>query len=186
MSWRSLLLVLGVGLLPAMGHDPLSWPRVDSDDPHLVSLGGTLSSNGRPLTGYVERRYDSGNLAALTPYLAGRRHGTAYRWFENGRPQSSRGYRGGTKQGPQLGFWPNGTRRFHYLAEAGLYQGTYRAWHDNGELGALGHFEAGREQGAQRSWDRSGRLLSNYVVKDGRRYGLLDAKPCFTVDEGDL
>ena len=177
---RSLFIVLGVGLIP----DVVSWEHVSVDDPRLVSVGATLVLDDEPLTARLEARDASGALVALTHYVDGRRHGMAYRWFENGRLHSSRCFDRGTKQGLQIGYWPNGELRFRYVAESGVYAGTYASWHENGQQGALRHFVAGRESGAQKTWDRSGTLLSNYVVRDGRRYGLLDSKPCFTVDEG--
>jgi antitoxin component YwqK of YwqJK toxin-antitoxin module len=106
--------------------------------------------------------------------------------FPNGELHSSRRYVNDIKDGEQLGFWPNGRARFRYVAVDGAPSGAYESWHRNGQLGSLQHFEAGRELGSQQTWSRTGTLLSNYVVKDGRRYGLFDSKPCFTVDEGGL
>lgn len=184
MLWRTAFTVLCLGLVPAVGHDTFSWAHVSSDQPGLLSVGGRLSLGQKPLTALVEERDVSGNLVSLTPYVDGRRQGTAHRWFPDGSLHSSRRYVDGSKDGPQIGYWPNGTLRFRYLAEGGAYAGKYESWHPNGQLGALGHFESGKEKGTQKTWDQNGRLLSNYVVKDGRRYGLLDAKPCFTVREG--
>jgi hypothetical protein len=36
--------------------------------------------------------------------------------------------------------------------------------------------------GQQRMWWPDGTLRANYVVRDGRRYGLLGAKGCVSVD----
>ena len=74
---------------------------------------------------------------------------------------------------------------FRFTVDEGVHVGRYQAWHPNGQIGTLRHFDAGRESGTQRTWDVNGAVLSNYVVREGRRYGRLDAKPCFTVNEGD-
>ena len=38
----------------------------------------------------------------------------------------------------------------------------------------------GKEAGAQRMWNEDGTLRANYVIKEGRRFGLLGSKPCAT------
>ena len=54
-------------------------------------------------------------------------------------------------------------------------------WYENGQPATTRHFQHGHEEGAQQSWTANGTLFSNYVVKDGRRYGLWGSKPCYTV-----
>ena len=41
----------------------------------------------------------------------------------------------------------------------------------------------GKEQGSQKVWYNNGKIKSNYVVKDGRRYGLLGTKNCTNVKD---
>ena len=60
----------------------------------------------------------------------------------------------------------------------GVKHGEYRTFHDNGQLAEIRRYVMGREEGLQQSWTRDGVLYLNYEVRDGRRYGLVNARPC--------
>jgi len=62
--------------------------------------------------------------------------------------------------------------------------GEYRTWHTNGRLAELRHYVDGREVGLQQSWTADGVLFLNYEVRNGRRYGLVNSKPCLPADDG--
>lgn len=75
-------------------------------------------------------------------------------------------------------YWPNGNlrRSVDYLGD--VRHGEYRTWTIDGKPYEFKHFVNGREDGLQQAWDADGTLYLNYVVKDGRRYGMVNAKPC--------
>ena len=52
-------------------------------------------------------------------------------------------------------------------------------WYEDGRLFMERNFHAGQEGGPQKAWGPEGQVYSNYVIKEGRRYGLLGSKPCF-------
>jgi antitoxin component YwqK of YwqJK toxin-antitoxin module len=56
--------------------------------------------------------------------------------------------------------------------------GVAREWSREGKLLSEFHFVAGHEAGQQRMWNDDGSIRSNYVVRDGRRYGLIGAMGC--------
>jgi len=68
------------------------------------------------------------------------------------------------------------TYHYHVTAAFPYISGCYK-----GTPATTCHFQHGREEGAQQSWTANGTLFSNYVVEDGRRYGLLGSKPCYPV-----
>lgn len=75
-------------------------------------------------------------------------------------------------------FWPNGRLRqtIEYLGD--VRHGEYRTWSVDGRPYELKHYEYGREAGLQQAWDETGTLYLNYEVRNGRRYGLVNARPC--------
>lgn len=56
--------------------------------------------------------------------------------------------------------------------------GEYRTWHANGQLAEIRRYVNGREEGLQQSWTADGVLFLNYEVRNGRRYGLVNSRPC--------
>jgi len=75
-------------------------------------------------------------------------------------------------------FWPNGKLRRSFDLQDGVRDGEYRTFTIDGKPYELKHFVRGRENGLQQAWDERGQLYLNYVVRDGRRYGMVNAKPC--------
>lgn len=71
-------------------------------------------------------------------------------------------------------------------AADGVKHGEYRTWHDNGQLAEVRRYVRGREVGLQQSWTRDGVLYLNYEVRNGRRYGLINARPCEPGDDGAM
>jgi hypothetical protein len=60
--------------------------------------------------------------------------------------------------------------------------GEFRTWHDNGRLADVRRYVDGREEGLQQSWTADGVLFLNYEVRNGRRYGLINSRPCEPAD----
>lgn len=75
-------------------------------------------------------------------------------------------------------FWPNGNLRRAFDLRDGVRDGEYKTFTVDGKPYELKHFSRGHEDGLQQAWDDRGQLYLNYVVKDGRRYGMVNAKPC--------
>ena len=71
----------------------------------------------------------------------------------------------------------------HYLFSNDEYEGTCREWNEAGRLVKEMNYKAGYEAGSQRSWYDNGRIRANYVIEDGRRYGLLGTKNCVNVSD---
>lgn len=81
--------------------------------------------------------------------------------------------------------WPNGRLRLDTTVVNDAYHGEYRTWHQSGAPYELRHFRHGREEGLQQSWTESGELFLNYEVRNGRRYGFVNARPCDPVAENE-
>lgn len=61
------------------------------------------------------------------------------------------------------------------------YEGEYRSYYESGAPYELRHYIDGREQGLQQSWSEDGTPYLNYEVREGRRFGLVNASPCTPV-----
>lgn len=61
--------------------------------------------------------------------------------------------------------------------------GEFRTWHSNGQLAEVRRYVEGREDGLQQSWTPEGVMYLNYEVRAGRRYGLVNSRPCLPAEE---
>ena len=58
-----------------------------------------------------------------------------------------------------------------------------RTFYPNGRPYEVRHFLNGREEGVQQAWTEDGTLYINYEMRNGRRYGFINARPCVPVEE---
>ena len=142
---------------------------------------GLLLADGAPFSGWIVRSYEAGSLRSREVYIDGKRDGKMQRWYPNGQLESSRDYQENRKHGIHEGWFPDGQLKFQMSFTRGIYCGERKEWFKSGKPFAVFHYVDGKEEGLQRVWDESGKLRSNYVVKNGRRYGLVGAKPCVSV-----
>ena len=92
-------------------------------------------------------------------------------------------YHAGKKIGKHLGFWENGQPQFEFYFEDGEHHGIAKEWYQNGQPYRTFHYEHGYEQGSQKMWWENGIIRANYVIKNGRRYGLIGLKLCMNPND---
>ena len=85
---------------------------------------------------------------------------------------------GAAPRGHRVTRWPGGGVRVDATYDRGALAGEYRTYYESGAPYELRHYVDGREEGSQQSWTEAGELYLNYDMRDGRRYGLVNAKPC--------
>jgi len=78
-------------------------------------------------------------------------------------------------------FWANGRLRQDATFLDGALTGEYRTYYQSGAPYEVRHYVNGHEAGRQQSWSEDGELFLNYDVRHGRRYGLVNSKPCIEV-----
>ena len=161
---------------PAPAADPLR--AVEATDPALRRDGDRVTFRGAPFTGQVVERYETGARRGSTAYLRGRRDGLAQGWYADGRLAWRGGFRRGREEGMHRAWWPDGRPRLVERFRDGRLEGTVREWFPGGRIYREVHYRAGQEAGRQRMWFADGTLRASYVVRDGRRYGLMGAKGC--------
>jgi antitoxin component YwqK of YwqJK toxin-antitoxin module len=138
-----------------------------------------LFFEGKSYFGYVLEKYPSGQKATLNAYFKGKLEGIQQKWFENGVKMEVRHYAENRKVGTHVGWYANGQKRFEYFIENDIPIKTHREWFENGRLYSLTNYDAnGQPEGEQKMWFVSGQIKSNYVIKNGRRFGFLGAKGC--------
>ena len=90
-------------------------------------------------------------------------------------------------QSPKLSvtreWWPDGTLRRESQSRGRILVGEYRTWYENGHPYEIRHYVNGREEGLQQAWTPDGYLYLNYEMKNGRRYGYVNAQPCLPLAE---
>ena len=89
----------------------------------------------------------------------------------------------GKKHGQQIAYWQNGNKRFEFMAKNEAYEGELKEWSSSGYLYHMGNYVNGQEEGAQKMWYENGKLRANYVIVQGKRYGLLGTKNCKNVSD---
>ncbi len=102
--------------------------------------------------------------------------------YPNGQLWYRRSYRGGREDGLHTGWWADGRVHFVYHYRDGLIEGEAHEWYPNGIQYRDFHYRAGHEEGSERMWYTDGTLRANYVMRDGRRFGLPGTKGCTGLD----
>lgn len=159
----------------------LAWIRLPSAD--LRQEQDAVWLGNQRLTGILFQLDPSGDTVSTETYRNGRLDGLSRKWFANGQLMEAREYAAGRKQGRQIAYWPNGNQRFAFTAKEDAYEGELREWTESGQLFHLAHFRNGQEEGVQKLWYDNGKIRANYVIRDGRRYGLLGTKNCMNVSD---
>ncbi len=80
-------------------------------------------------------------------------------------------------------WWPDGTLRREAQYRGRIRTGEYRTWYENGRPYEIRHYVNGREEGLQQAWTSDGHIYLNYEMKNGRRYGYVNAQPCLPLVE---
>lgn len=142
---------------------------------------------------YVSDSVFSGSIFGLYPhttdtsfirsYWQGKEHGCWKKYYPDGQLQEIRYYNRGKKEEQYQAWWPNGIRRLDYHFADGEYDGNCREWNIRGVLIKEMNYQQGYEAGRQRLWYGNGKIKSNYVMRNGRRYGLLGTKNCTNVTD---
>jgi antitoxin component YwqK of YwqJK toxin-antitoxin module len=150
----------------------------------LINAGGVYQLNGKPFSGIIyslaENKKDT---VAIGSFLNGSEDGEWRRFYANNRLMEKRYYTKGKKTGLFEGWWPNGVKRLEYHFQNGEYEGNCKDWSDKGLLVSNMNYKKGYEEGLQQQFYETGKVKANYIMADGRRYGLLGTKNCVNVSD---
>ncbi len=116
-------------------------------------------------------------------YLNGVKEGVEIKCYVSGKINEKRRFKNGFQNGTAKGWYESGKPMFVYQFKNEAFHGVYKEWYENGKLYRDQHFVNGLEEGVQQVYNSDGRIKVNYVIKNGRRYGLLGTKNCKNVTE---
>ncbi len=160
---------------------------IKQNNPYLEYRNNAVLYNGKKFSGYVYLlNTNNKDTLLLEGYYNGKQEGIQKKWYPNKQLFEVRYYKEGWKHGPQVSFFENGQKRFEFVAVHDAYEGEMKEWNYYGQLIHLGTYTAGQENGKQQLWYDDGRVRANYVIKNGKRYGLLGTKNCKNVSDSLL
>lgn len=171
------ILILSLVIAPSEKED-----RTTTVD-QLERQGALFYHLNKPFSGNAIELYPTGEIKSTARFSSGSREGEQYTYHENGQLASVRSYRNNKKHGEHVGWWPNGNKKFSYHFIDGLQEGESLEWYVDGELFREMNYTKGKEEGSQKMWENDGSIRANYVVKNGRRYGLIGLKNCKSVND---
>lgn len=151
---------------------------VNASDRGFVKHQDTVYYQNRFFTGYQFSLYTNGDTAFINSYFNGVEEGFQKKWYENRQLAEERFYINGKKEGTHRGWWPDGKQKFIFTALNDDYDGEFKEWYSSGLLGKQFHYSRGQEEGSQRLWWDNGTVRANYVIRDGKKYGLIGLKTC--------
>ncbi|HTN18268.1 MAG TPA: hypothetical protein VL092_11340 [Chitinophagaceae bacterium] len=150
----------------------------------LENRNGVIYREGQVFSGIVyQLDAASGDTMQLAGYRNGREHGTWKRFYAQEQVEEVRYFDNGIKTGTLTRWWPSGRRQFQCCFRRGEYDGLLQEWNERGQLIREMHYLDGHEEGPQKMFYDNGKVRSNYIVRDGKRTGLLGTKNCVNVSE---
>ncbi len=157
---------------------------IKQSDSSLQYINNEVYVNGKKYSGFVYLlNSNNQDTLLLEGYFEGKQEGVQKKWYLNKQIFEIRFYKEGWKHGPQVSFFENGQKRFEFVAVKDAYEGELKEWNRNGQLIHFGTYVQGQEEGKQQLWYDNGKIRANYVIKNGKRYGLLGTKNCKNVSD---
>lgn len=153
---------------------------ISVSDTGLHQHGPVLYYGNTPFNGTLFQCNAAGDTLLLDPYTDGLQNGLQTLFYPSGKIRESRLYVQGKREGIHRGWYADGMRRFAYQYHNDVFDGVFCEWYDNGNLYRQMHFVRGQEDGSEQIFEDDGTVYANYVVRNGRRYGLTGTKHCLS------
>ncbi|MBI5858213.1 MAG: toxin-antitoxin system YwqK family antitoxin [Sphingobacteriales bacterium] len=150
----------------------------NATDSNFSNHQDTVYYRDKFFTGFRYVLYPNGDTAVLQSYFNGVEEGTQKKWHPNKQLAEKRFYINGRKEGLHQSWWPDGKPKFVFTTHNDEYNGELKEWYSSGLLAKEFHYLNGKEEGSQRLWWDNGTVRANYVIKNGKKYGLIGMKLC--------
>ena len=155
---------------------------ISADNPQISFENSGVFFQGKPFSGKLFSLDTlTQDTLKMESYLKGNRHGIWVQYFPGHVLKECRTFEQGKKTGAFFQYFPTGKKQQEYHFQNDEYQGLAREWNENGVLIREMHYVAGHEEGSQKLFYDNGQVRANYVMKNGRRFGLLGTKNCVNV-----
>jgi antitoxin component YwqK of YwqJK toxin-antitoxin module len=178
-----LLLLLFIGCKQT-GKHAVEYKITNAIAPDLKMVNGVVYLKDSLYNGTVFSLYpNTTDTAIIMNFSNGKENGVWKKNYIHKSPEEIRIFKDGKKVGVYLAWWPNGKKKLQYEFKEGEYEGTCYEWNENGQLTKEANYKAGHEDGLQKIFYNNGKIHSNFMVVNGRRYGLLGTKNCINVSD---
>ncbi|MEM8890871.1 MAG: toxin-antitoxin system YwqK family antitoxin [Bacteroidota bacterium] len=168
----------------ALQEGKVSMSVLEVQDQQIKTKGGITYVEQKPYSGMLYKLYPkTTDTLYIKNYLRGKEHGSWKRFHPGNEVKELRYFQHGRKEGAHIAYYPGGQVRFHYQLSDDVYEGNNREWNAAGNLILDMNYVAGQEEGSQKVWYDNGKLKANYIIKNGRRFGLLGTKNCINVSD---
>jgi antitoxin component YwqK of YwqJK toxin-antitoxin module len=164
-------------------HASFILQKINTATVSVQTKQGITYINNTAANAIVYQLYENDDTAFIITYNNGKMEGQPKYWYDNKQLKEVRNFIQGKQQGEAKGWWPDGQPKFVYHFFNDMYEGELKEWGATGILYRVMNYKNGQEEGEQKLWYDNGQLRSNYVIKDGRRYGLLGTKNCVNVSD---
>lgn len=151
---------------------------LNSMDAHFNNNQDTVYYNGHLYTGYRYSLYANGDTAYLQSYFNGVEEGWQRKWYPGKQLSEERFYINGKKEGIHRTWWSDGKPKMYFEAYGDEYSGLFKEWYSSGLLAKEFHYVNGYEDGSEKLWWNNGTVRANYVIRNGKKYGLLGLTIC--------
>ena len=151
---------------------------INASDPCFSKHQDTVYYKDDLFTGYRYTLYANRDTSELQSYFNGVEEGPQEKWHSNKQKSEERFYINGKKEGIHRSWWPDGKPKMYFEVYGDEYNGIFREWYSSGLLSKEFHYISGHEEGSQKLWWDNGTVRANYVIREGKKYGLLGLKIC--------
>ncbi len=148
-------------------------------DTSLHLINGTLFyKDHKTFNGELKDAWPNGKLKSIERYLNGKQQGLSETFYPDGKKESTRWYSNGEKDSVHTGWWWNGNKKYEYHFKMGSYNGMFAEWYESGKIIQQVMYAEEKELYGK-GWRENGKLYMNFVMKDGRRYGMNNSNLCY-------
>jgi antitoxin component YwqK of YwqJK toxin-antitoxin module len=151
---------------------------INVNDKGFIKHQDTVYYQDKYFTGSQFSLYQDGDTESVKNYFNGVEEGWQKKWYSNKQLAEERFYINGKKEGTHRGWWPDGKQKFIFEAVDDEYNSEFKEWYSSGLLGKQFHYINGQEEGSERLWWDNGTVRANYVIRNGKKYGLIGLKIC--------
>lgn len=149
-------------------------------DTLLQLVNGVYYYKQQPFSGTIQSFYANQQLRSSQTFYKGKEEGWLQTFYENGSKESLRYFHQGEKDSVHTAWWNNGNKRLEHQFKKGNYDGMNTEWFIDGKISKQIFYDHGIDT-LGRGWRNNGKIFMSYVRVNGRRYGLMNAQPCYSV-----
>jgi len=183
----SLLIVVACSMVrkeePVVNGSRIKRLYYKADSVKVMNKQGITYINDSIANGYIILLNTTNDTLALDGFLNGKKQGRCYTKYTYKHYRSVENYIKGKAEGWQRKWWENGILKYEAHFQQDVFDGRLREWNPKGVLMRENRYVNGQEEGKQRMWYDNGKLRANYMVKDGRTYGLTGTMNCSNAAE---